>query len=77
MAIVAGLTLSLFITITKNIFCFLAPGLPPYSEAGGNSAMSGNGATRSLWVRFFNAQRRRQAEIHMWTAPSLQGLSSI
>jgi hypothetical protein len=36
MAIVAGLTLSLFISITKNIFCFLTPGLPPHSEAGGS-----------------------------------------
>jgi hypothetical protein len=30
------LTLSLFISITKNIFCFRTPGLPPNSEAGGN-----------------------------------------
>jgi hypothetical protein len=29
----AGLTLSLFISITKIIFCFLMPGLPPHSEA--------------------------------------------
>ena len=49
MAIVAGLTLSLFNSITKNIFwlavfllyffdgsCFLTPGLPPHSKAGGS-----------------------------------------
>ena len=33
---IAGLTLSLFMSITKNIFCFLTPGLPPHSEAGGS-----------------------------------------
>lgn len=64
MAIVPGLKLPLFIAITKNIFCFLTPGLPQHSESGGNSAMSGNDATRWLWVRF-NAQTRRQAAIHM------------
>ena len=36
MAIVAGLTLSLFMSITKNIFCFLTPVLPPHSEVGGS-----------------------------------------
>jgi len=30
------LALSLFNSITKNIFCFFTPGLPPQSEAGGN-----------------------------------------
>jgi hypothetical protein len=35
-AIVAGLILSLFISITKNIFCFLTPGLPPHGKAGGS-----------------------------------------
>jgi hypothetical protein len=29
------LALSLFNSITKNIFCFFTPGLPPQSEAGG------------------------------------------
>ncbi len=54
MAIVAGLTLLLFISVTKNIFClavfllyffdgscFLAPGPPLHSEAGRSSRGAG------------------------------------
>jgi len=33
---VAGLILSLFVSITKYIFCFLTTGLPPHREAGGS-----------------------------------------